>query len=259
MNEPSLQFARYYDLQPDPFEGKDIIFFISRIRKPRTRILDLGCGTGRVLIPVARYCEHIEGLDGSKNMLAVCHEKLRAAKLAHLCQFTKPGDMSDFDLGRQFDLILVPFYGFQLLLEEDRIGSFFRSASRHLAPKGSCIVTAFNPWDDWEALISAWRSMRSESVSWERSLRNGRLICFEKVSEVDHASRSCHFTLTYRYFEQNRVVREAAIVTGLRCYYPRELKALIRRHGFKIAGEWGGYSGEKYGSGEELVIQFGRA
>lgn len=104
-----MQFARYYDLQPDHFEGKEIIFFIPRISKPRTRILEPGCGTGRVLIPVARYCEHIEGMDGSKNMLTVCYEKLRAAKLAHLCKFIEPGDMSNFDLGRQFDPILVPF------------------------------------------------------------------------------------------------------------------------------------------------------
>jgi len=256
MSQPSLQFARYYDLQPDPFDGKDIAFFASLIRKPKTSILDLGCGTGRVLIRLARYCEDIEGLDSSGNMIAVCREKLRAARLANLCECVHIGDMAAIDLGRQFELILVPFYGFQLLLDKGKIDSFFKSVSEHMSPDGSCIVTAFNPWSCWEGMESDWRSMKSESVCWETGLGSGRLVCFEKVNDVDGEARVCHFTLTCRYFERDTIVNETAIVTALRCYYPAELEALIGDHGFKIIGQWGGYSGEKYGEAEELIIQF---
>ena len=42
----------------------------------------------------------------------------------------------------------------------------------------------------------------------------------------------------------------------MRCYYPDEFEALIVDHGFEIVGRWGGYQGEPYGEGPELVLQF---
>jgi SAM-dependent methyltransferase len=259
MIEPSLQFARYYDLEPDPFDGKDITFFVSLIPRAATDILELACGTGRVLIPLAGHCNRIEGLDSSSNMLSVCREKLRAAGWSHLCEALHIGEMSDFDLGRQFDLILVPFYGFQLLLADSDISSFFVSVSKHLAIGGSCLLTAFNPWGDWETMKSDWCSMKSESTSWELTLGTSRLMCVERVDKVDSDPLACHFTLTYRCYEQNELSHETSARIALRCYRPDELEAIIRDQGFRIVDKWGGYSGEQYGEGEELIIQFSRA
>ena len=42
----------------------------------------------------------------------------------------------------------------------------------------------------------------------------------------------------------------------MRCYYPDEFEAMVNGHGFRVTGRWGGYSGEEYGKGPELVLQF---
>jgi hypothetical protein len=42
----------------------------------------------------------------------------------------------------------------------------------------------------------------------------------------------------------------------MRCYYPDDFIKLIREHGFTIIDRWGGYQGEAYGQGSELVVQF---
>ena len=44
--------AKYYDLRPSPFEGRDIPFYIGLRPGPDAQVLELGCGTGRVLVPI---------------------------------------------------------------------------------------------------------------------------------------------------------------------------------------------------------------
>lgn len=50
---------------------------------------------------------------------------------------------------------------------------------------------------------------------------------------------------------------EATLRIAMRCYYPDELVARIEAAGFQVTGRWGGYAGEVYGEGPELVVAFG--
>lgn len=62
--------------------------------------------------------------------------------------------------------------------------------------------------------------------------------------------------LIYRRYEEDEVKDEVALKIVMRCYYPVEFEKLIIDHGFRIVNRWGGYAGEPYGQGPELVIQF---
>ncbi len=62
--------------------------------------------------------------------------------------------------------------------------------------------------------------------------------------------------LVYRRYRGATLVDEAILGIAMRCYYPDELEQLILRHGFEIIRRWGGYAGERYGAGPELVLQF---
>lgn len=69
-------FAEFYDYVIPYRDRRDVGFFVAMARQAGGPVLELGCGTGRVLIPTARAGVEIVGLDVSAPMLAVCREKL---------------------------------------------------------------------------------------------------------------------------------------------------------------------------------------
>jgi hypothetical protein len=60
----------------------------------------------------------------------------------------------------------------------------------------------------------------------------------------------------YRSYKGETLKHEIVLKIVMRCFYPDHFERLIMDHGFTIIDRWGGYSGESYGEGPELVIQF---
>ena len=68
--------AKYYDL--NPHFPNDVPFYRNQIPSLDASVLELGCGTGRVLLPLSESCGYIHGIDLSEVMLAICYKKLKA-------------------------------------------------------------------------------------------------------------------------------------------------------------------------------------
>ena len=84
--------ARYYDFFPDTPD--DLDFYRQRLRSPDASVLELGCGTGRVMVPLAESCGYIHGVDSSEGMLAICSEKLSTAGLGPTKAQVELGDIT---------------------------------------------------------------------------------------------------------------------------------------------------------------------
>jgi len=69
--------AQYYDANPTIPD--DLAFYRARLPSADAAVLELGCGTGRVLLPLAAASGYIHGIDRSPAMLARCLQKLQAA------------------------------------------------------------------------------------------------------------------------------------------------------------------------------------
>src|SRR6266404_7491436 len=106
--------AQYSDFATIYQQRTDKGFYLARARETKGPVLELGCGTGRILVPIAQAGVDITGLDGSPAMLDLCRVSLRDAALSNE---VVPGDMRNFDLGRKFALITIPFRPFQHLLD----------------------------------------------------------------------------------------------------------------------------------------------
>lgn len=138
--------AKYYDLFYEQDFVGDEEFWRAMAKESPGSVLDVGCGTGRIALDLAQQGHEVVGIDLSEAMLQAAQEKL--AKLpADVRQRVKlaQGDMTGFDLGRTFDLIIIPFRSFQHLLTPEEQKACLACIHRHLAEGGRFVVTLFNP------------------------------------------------------------------------------------------------------------------
>lgn len=133
-----------YDLLYSGFTA-DIPFYVEECLAADGPVLELGCGTGRVSIPIVSQGVNLTCLDISKGMICELNRKittsndpLPALKVIH-------GDMRNFTLDAQFDLVVIPFRSFLCLLSvEDQVRTLI-SIKRHLSNKGKLILNFFVP------------------------------------------------------------------------------------------------------------------
>jgi cyclopropane fatty-acyl-phospholipid synthase-like methyltransferase len=143
--------AEYYDYDMglnNP--GKDIAFYREYAVRARGSVLELGCGTGRITIPLVKAGCNVTGLDCSRPMLEQMWRKIETqlspeekGRLNYLCM-----DMREFDLQTRFALIICPFAAFTYLVEESDQARFFQRVKKHLAHDGLFIVDSFVPHHD---------------------------------------------------------------------------------------------------------------
>jgi SAM-dependent methyltransferase len=130
----------------DTSTAGDIEFYCECARRFGGDVLELGVGTARVAIALAEVGFNVTGLDLSPAMLERAWQKAASAAptVAERLTFVQ-GDMSAFDLGRAFPLILVPFRAFQHLLEPAAQRRALACMRRHLAPGGHLVIDLFDP------------------------------------------------------------------------------------------------------------------
>ena len=247
--------ARYYDLRPNDLG--DIPFYIDRLPRSDARILELGCGTGRVSIPVAQACGHLHGLDLSEAMLDLCRKKIMGAQLGRDRIIVEHADITDFDLSTEFDLIIAPFRVIQNLEADEQLDGLLRCIRVHLAPGGHCILNVFRPYLPRDELFRKWVN-EEENLAWEIERDGERMTCHDVRRRLVEEPLVLYPELVYRRWRDEEMLEEVVLPIPMRVFYPDEFLDLIRSAGFAITGSWGGYAGEPYGEGPELVVEFER-
>ena len=123
----------------------DIPFYVELAREAGGPVLELGCGTGRVALPIAEAGAEIVGIDSSEAMLAVARHKAEARPALGDKLTLLRGDMRDLSLGRRFGLVIIPFGGFlSLLTVEDQMKTL-NGIKQHLSPRGTLAFNIFVP------------------------------------------------------------------------------------------------------------------
>jgi SAM-dependent methyltransferase len=105
------------------------------------RLLELGSGTGRVLLPLAARGVAVRGIELSSEMVDRMREKPGGENVA-----VDVGDMSDFELGEQFDIVLLAYNTLFSLTTQERQVQCIGCAARHLAPGGKLVLECYAPY-----------------------------------------------------------------------------------------------------------------
>jgi len=253
-------FAEFYDFVVPYRDRRDIAFFVELARQAEGPTLELGCGTGRVLIPIARAGVEIVGLDISAPMLAVCRKKLSRdtadvqarVQLAH-------ADMRKLALGQEFRLVTMPFRSFQHLLTVEEQLSCLSSIHTHLVPGGRLVLDVFNPslprlLDD-RYLVEAEEEPPFMMPDGRRVVRRSRLVSRDRARQIVEVEFT--YTVAIPDGGKERLTYRAPI----RYLFRFEAEHLLARSGFTVEAIWADYDRSPYGTKDpgELIFIARRA
>lgn len=218
-------------------------------------VLELGCGTGRVMLPMLRAGAEVCGIDSSRAMLGVCVEKLAREPeplrdRAHLML----ADMRDFTLGRHFALAVAPFRSFQHLLSvEDQLACLDRIRV-HLSPGGRCVLDLFNP-----SLAALMDLNRDEVFGQEPpfTMPDGRVVTRgHRVVGRDFGEQTSDVELIYEVSYPDGGRERFVHAFPMRWLYRFEAEHLLARAGFQVEAVYEDYAETPFSgrSGGELVL-----
>ena len=231
--------AEFYDLNPAYSERRDVGFFVEEAVACGGPVLELGCGTGRVLIPTADAGVSITGLDLSTHMLHRCCGKLDGVE-REVRERTRlvEGDMTDFDLGETFALVTVPFRPFQHLVSVESQLACVRCANRHLRPGGRLILDLFHPRFDMLTGTAPTEEAQDfpevQLADGRRFRRTHRFAAFHKAEQYN--------SVELIYYVTNGGTTERHVQAfPFRYFFRYEVEHLLERAGFRVTDLYGDY------------------
>ena len=151
-------YAPYYDWENRQTVGKRDIAFWARLASPvQGSILELGCGTGRVAIPVARHGNTVIGIDRSASMLDRARMRVRRAKLQSRVKLIR-GDIRHLPFpDKSFPLVMAPYGILQSLLDETLLMDAVQDVRRVLSRDGVFgleLVADLPAWDEYSNRVT---------------------------------------------------------------------------------------------------------
>jgi len=243
----AARLAALYDLGTAPLEGgPDVEWFSGLARRTGGPILELGCGTGRITVPIAQDGHHIVGLDRSAAMLERAERRARRADVE--VRWVE-GDMRAFSFNEAFALVFVAFNSFLMLDPNDRWSCLAR-VREHLAPRGRIAIDVFQP--DPEVIVGKDGGVVDE---WERiDPESGRAV--RKLSSSHANVDGVTQRFWYDEMTDGGTVLRIGGTTTLHYLYRREAELLFSEAGFVIETLHGDYDGNPADarSGKLLVV-----
>jgi SAM-dependent methyltransferase len=247
MNDEYEAIAELYDHVVLYRDRPDIAFYVDAARNAHGPVLEIGCGTGRILIPAARAGVEIVGLDASPHMLAVCRHRLRAetAAVQSSVQLVQ-ADMRSFDLDKSFSLAMIPFRPFQHLLTVPDQLQCLATVRRHIADGGRLVFDVFNP--SLEALAS---SNEGQVVGEEPEFTTPdgrRVVRSHKIVAKDRFNQVNQIELIYEVTHPDGRAARRIHAFSMRYFFRYEMEHLLARSGFEVEHLYADYDKSPYGS-----------
>jgi SAM-dependent methyltransferase len=237
--------ARLYDLMfPQPSGlGSKAQFYLDLTATTGGPVLELGCGTGSVLLPIAERGIACQGIDLSRDMLAQARAKFESRGLTaglHL------GDMSDFDLHERFGLVFVASNSLTHLHATGDIVECFRVVRRHLAPGGRFAFDVFNPSVRVLAGADGMRRERQRFADPERG--EIRVDVEERYDAAAQVTRGIWYFSTVS--EPDFVVSSVEV----RSLFPQELAFLLQAGGLRLVERFGDFERAPFTSESQTQV-----
>jgi SAM-dependent methyltransferase len=244
MSEEFYSHAKIYDLM-FPGSGPAVEFYRAQAERQGGSVLELGCGTGDKVLPIAAGGRPCVGVDLSADMLAEARRKAFERGVA--VEWVQ-GDMREFDLGRTFDLVFIAANSLLHLHDAASLASCFESVRKHLAPGGRFVFDVFNPSVGLLSDADGVRRAR-DSLSFVDPDRGD--VSVDVAERYDAAVQ-----VTYGTWYFSTVAEPDFVVAPLdiRSIFPQELPLLLALGGMRLVDRFGDWTGQPFTGGAPLQL-----
>ncbi len=232
--------AELYDLVPAYRDRPDKDFYLRCAAASNGRILELGCGTGRVLVPIAERGYPITGLDMSEHMLAKCRRKLEALGKVRTDQVQLvQGNMANFRFNHKFGLAIITFHAFQHLITAEQQMACLNCVNRHLEMTGKLIFDVF--FVDFKRINNPLFSEEMEFFG-ESELPDGRrLTANYRIAGFHTAVQYNDIEMIYYLTNLDGNVERIVHAFPMRYFFRYEVEHLLERCGFRVVDLYGNF------------------
>lgn len=188
------EFYKYYDYISNLERRKKfadyIAELISEVANSNNRILDIGCGTGNVLLYLSNYDFDIIGLDNSEEMLSIAKQKIKSIKNISIMK----SDMSDFIIKPAVSVAFCTSFSLTYLLSEEKVLSALTSAYNSLINGGFLLIDMLHP----------------QNLSGYFNVQKTRIIEDIEITTklTDYESSKGNYTVEYIFSSKNVIKKE---------------------------------------------------
>lgn len=227
-----------------------IDFFVKEARQAKGPVLDIACGTGRILIPCWIAGVPVDGLDYSQPMLDRLKQKATAL---HFEPKIYHADMADFSLPQQYDLIMITFNAFGHNLTSESQINCLKCCKRHLLPGGKLVFDAIFPGLEWIGAEQHTRVLEQTVIHPEtgETLKCYDTRSFDRVKQWQHSINEIE---AYDSTGNMRLLQRSEF--DIRWVYKDEMGLLLRLAGFPRWEIHGNFEGKELTEETDGMVVF---
>lgn len=233
MNEYDL-IAPFYDIEHAQF-GEDLDMYRNFAELSGGKILELACGSGRVLLPLAQDGYAVTGVDTSAAMLAIARDRLQESGLSARATLVQQ-DVSALNLGQRFRLAFIALGSFGHIATRKTQRLTLAAVRAHLSPGSTFIVDISNADARY---MEGLGSHILHQGTWRRD--DGTLLTHFVSPANATDSHLLELTHFYDQHSQGGTVQRTTVTTHLYLFERSEIELLLEQAGFVVKDVYGDY------------------
>jgi len=234
---------KYYDLFG---EKQDVGFYLDLAKEQGGKALELGVGTARLAVQLARAGVEVWGIDNSPHMLRAARAKLAKEKPNVRCRVhLEQADVREFTLPERFGLVYFPSFSFDHLVTRNDQISTLRCVLRHLTSDG---VFAFD-------LAQVPKIEAGSGWFVERkALNDRRTVVRLGFHKTNAEKRLMSMDLWYELYENGLMLERYHEGGEVYIHDPDSVKRLLMENGFEIVDWYGGHGKERFTDSSKMMV-----
>ncbi len=231
--------APFYDREHAQFD-EDLDMYSNFAELAGGKILELACGSGRVMLPLAQQGYMVTGVDTSARMLALAQENIEQAGLTTRCTLVQQ-DMRDLHLNQKFRLAFIALGSFGHMTTRSDQKRTLASLRAHLSPGATCIIDVSN--DDVRYMEDMSGQLLHQGT-WQ--MEDGDYFTHFVSPASDTRQHLLELTHFYEQYPQGGLVQRTTVTTTLYLFERSEMELLLEQAGFTVKNVYGDYDLSRY-------------